>query len=123
MQITIYCPMADHPEYRMGQMETPGMVGPEWTGEVDITVTAYHKPTMVLEQLFRLFNRVEDGDGERLERMGYKLPSLSSGDVVTMEGKHYLCASAGWKVINDEELARIKANPQDAWMIMRELTR
>lgn len=41
---------------------------------------------MSLEEIFRFFNRVEFADGERLEEIGYDLPSLSVGDIVTIDG-------------------------------------
>lgn len=46
-----------------------------WEGEV---------PEMDMEGIFRYFNRVEAGDGIRLEQIGYKLPSLSVGDIITV---------------------------------------
>lgn len=134
MEITIYCPSAESVEYQIGQHDTPGMIGPEWTGDVDSALigvdydgeTPIIAPT-TLERLFRVFNRVDEHDGPRLEAMGYKLPSLSSGDVVTIEGKHWLCASMGWKELTPEQYADFKAqchaNPRDAWSIAFRLGR
>lgn len=118
MRITIYCPGAEDIEYQIGQRDTPGMIGPEWTGEVS---DEKGTPEQILEKLFRAFNRVDDVDCRRLASWGYKLPSLSSGDVVTLKGKHYLCASAGWKELTPEQYAEFKAqchdNPRDAWSL------
>lgn len=119
MRITIYCPMADHPEYRMGQLETPGMVGPEWTG--DIHGVRGESTMPLLERVFRLFNRVTDEDAERLHQLGYKLPSLSVGDIVTMKGANYLVMSVGFQKIDADTVQRIKDNPNDAWKIAYEL--
>lgn len=38
----------------------------------------------LLDRIFRYFNRVDEGDGERLENIRYRLPSLSVGDYVTL---------------------------------------
>lgn len=67
-----------------------------WTGAVQLATT---EPEDRLELIFRLFNRVDDSDCERLEKWGYKLPSLSTGDSVTMEGKTYRCESMGWQEV------------------------
>src|SRR3954451_19528413 len=122
MRITIYSAMADNPEYRIGQMhnadgtEAEGMVGPEWSGEISDTYSMGPSDE-ALERIFRHFNRVTDEDAERLQRMDYKLPSLSVGDIVTMEGTHYLVCGMGFKAVPEETVRRIKANPSDAWMI------
>jgi hypothetical protein len=117
MQITIYSAMADHPEYRIGQMETPGMVGPEWTGEYEGQTVNGTPAAGVLEAIFRHFNRVTDEDAKRLARMDYKLPSLSVGDIVSMEGTHYLVCGSGFKAVSQQVVNEIKRNPRDAWMI------
>lgn len=58
-----------------------------WVGEVE---------SADLEDIFREFNRVTEADCERLEEIGYALPSLSVGDTVEVEGKTWLCAGVGW---------------------------
>jgi hypothetical protein len=52
-----------------------------------------------LEEIFRFFNRVEEGDGERLAEIGFDLPSMSSGDVVTFldTGEQWICKPMGWE--------------------------
>jgi hypothetical protein len=54
----------------------------------------------VLEYVFRLFNRVQQEDVERLDALGYELPSLSTGDRVTLpDGSVWHCASIGWEQV------------------------
>jgi hypothetical protein len=120
MRITIYSAMADHPEYRIGQMDTPGMVGPEWSGDVNLNGQTSDS---VLEHIFRLFNRVSDEDASRLAKWDYKLPSLSVGDIVTMEGNHYLVCGMGFKKVGSETVRKIKDNPSEAWLIASKLGR
>lgn len=68
--------------------------GEEWSGEVEVPDT--HRRDQ-LEFLFRYFNRVEGDDDARLADIGYGLPSLSMGDVVTIDGERWTCAALGWK--------------------------
>jgi hypothetical protein len=119
MQITIYSAMADDVEYRIAQMEYTDTPGPEWSGDVDLTMDLGGMPNHAqpLEAIFRFFNRVTEDDGPRLESMGYFLPSLSVGDVVTMEGTHYLVCGSGFKAVSQQVVNEIKRNPRDAWMI------
>lgn len=54
-----------------------------WEGDVEISDEYQDAPGYeVCERLFRVFNRVDEGDGPRLEAMGYRLPSMSVGDLV-----------------------------------------
>lgn len=96
MQIEIYSKMADTPEYRI---ETGGRPA-TWQGELD--------DLRDLEDAFRYFNRVDEADCERLERIGYKLPSLSVGDIVTVDGNPHVVASMGFAPISADEVERIK---------------
>jgi hypothetical protein len=63
-----------------------------WEGDVDVPG---ENP---LEAIFRLFNRVDDGDHERMAAIGYTLPSLSVNDHVTIDGQRWRCAPAGWEL-------------------------
>jgi hypothetical protein len=85
-----------------------GEHGAQWEGEVFIENEDALSPEEINEQIFRLFNRVEDADGVRLERMGYRLPSLSVGDFVTWGGKTYSPGMIGWNCVtgNDNDAAR-----------------
>lgn len=68
--------------------------GRSWEGEIpDPTGEAKEWP---LEYAFRWFNRVDDGDGERMASVGYDLPSMSVGDVVTIDGKRWQCDVHGF---------------------------
>jgi len=58
-----------------------------------------NEPTVVLEDLFRYFNRVTDKDVERLEKIGFTGHSLSCSDVVKLDDTLYYCDSFGWKKI------------------------
>lgn len=54
-----------------------------WEGEVEISDEYKDAPWHeICERLFRLFNRVDEGDGPRLEALGYRMPSMSVGDLV-----------------------------------------
>lgn len=53
------------------------------------------------EALFRFFNRVDEGDNERLERIGYRLPSLSVGDLLHWGGKTHRVEGVGFDCITD----------------------
>lgn len=54
-----------------------------WQGDVEISGQYADAPGIeVCEHLFRIFNRVDETDRPRLEKMGYRLPSLSVGDLV-----------------------------------------
>lgn len=69
----------------------------------------------LLNKIFRNFNRVDQLDCDRLERIGYDLPSLSVGDNITfVEGDDYAVyrvESVGFK-----EIATINAL---AWRYFR----
>jgi hypothetical protein len=51
---------------------------------------------VVNERLFRLFNRVDDEDGPRLEAIGYRLPSLSVGDLLVWGAQTWRVAGSGF---------------------------
>lgn len=54
-----------------------------WEGSAEIPEDMdTSTPEAICEAIFRLFNRVDSSDGPRLEAWGYRLPSLSSGDVI-----------------------------------------
>jgi len=57
-----------------------------------------------LEQTFREFNVVEEGDSH----IARECRSLSVGDVVVAEGKTYLCAQIGWTEIPTEKIDALK---------------
>lgn len=65
-----------------------------WTGDAPVI---YLDDEQRLESIFRLFNRVDRGDAERLERMGYNLPSLSVGDVVEIGDRRWEVAGMGFE--------------------------
>lgn len=67
-----------------------------WEGEVALEKERIEDR---LEEVFRLFNRVHDADADRLEEWGYKLPSLSVGDIVRLEGRTFRVAPAGYEEI------------------------
>jgi hypothetical protein len=67
--------------------------GERWEGDVP-DAPAGVRP---LEHVFRYFNRVDASDEQRLEAIGYRLPSLSVGDVVELDGLRFRCAVLGWE--------------------------
>ena len=56
-----------------------------WEGEVWFTPDSA-EPDKTNGALFRLFNVVTEEDAERLESWGYRLPSLSAGDLIVWVG-------------------------------------
>jgi hypothetical protein len=73
--------------------------GGEWTGELD-GVRDGAPVGEVLEYVFRWFNAVDEGDRERMLAVGYDLPSLSVGDVVTFaDGTRWQCSPLGWELL------------------------
>lgn len=61
-----------------------------WEGDVDVA-----EP----DQAFRFFNRVDEADVKRLGELNYHLPSLSVGDLVTIDGKTWRCEASGWSEV------------------------
>lgn len=67
-----------------------------WTGEAAWT----DEPRKVedrLTSLFRMFNRVTEEDCDRLDDLGYELPSLSVGDQIEMDGATYEVKPIGFE--------------------------
>lgn len=79
-----------------------------WSGEVpDAELDGLQHIGNINEQLFRLFNRVDEADVKRLEEWGYHLPSLSVGDTIAYQGKRFLVADIGFTEMgpsHEEEL-------------------
>ena len=74
-----------------------------------------------LEDVFEAFNVVTKGDVIRLQSIGYELPSLSVGDIVTLDGVDNLCCPVGWKEIGPDEVESIKADPTNACRLARSI--
>lgn len=72
-----------------------------WHGDVDVEA---EKPEDINERIFRLFNRVSLEDNDRLEAMGYTLPSLSVGDVIIHSGEAWTVAPLGFAPTRDAVL-------------------
>lgn len=60
----------------------------EWNGDIEFDGD--------IEDLYRMFNRVTQADSDRLEALGYFMPSMSVGDIVTLGSTTYQCASVGF---------------------------
>lgn len=54
----------------------------------------------LLELVYRMFNRVTEEDTQRLHFIGYKGRSISTSDIVEVDGTKYYCDTTGWKEIN-----------------------
>lgn len=81
--------------------------GGEWSGEVPFSPN--QDSEALLEQIFRYFNRVDQEDCDRLESIGYTLPSLSVGDEVTL---HFnIIGDEVWKVANVGFVRQSDGNP------------
>jgi len=48
------------------------------------------------EDAFRFFNRVTEADADRLEAIGYRLPSMSVGDLLVIGSDTFQCMSVGF---------------------------
>lgn len=76
-----------------------------WEGEIEVELGQTDAAYLV--RLFRLFNRVTEQDVELLERMGYRLPSLSVGDLVHMNCATWRVEAVGWtRLTQNDEFAR-----------------
>lgn len=92
LMIHSHWPTEAEPDGRTWEGEIPD--GPTIEGvDAPYDVDAHAK----LEYVFRFFNRVDDGDHERMAAVGYYLPSLSMDDVVTLDGERWRCAALGWE--------------------------
>ena len=69
-----------------------------WEGTIRVPEGA--SASAILDIVFRLFNRVDDDDVQRLRYIGYNLPSLTAGDLVTFAGNTWRCASVGWEMLD-----------------------
>lgn len=88
--------------------------GTTWRGNVDDSYfLGCTTVDQTLERLWRLFNVVEHDDRPRLLSWGYKLPSLSVGDYVTVPNPGeedatvtFQAASVGFRPVSHEDLLR-----------------
>jgi len=72
----------------------------EWTGTIEQAgMDASEDRDVLLNQIFRTFNRVDIADGEFLKQIGYELPSLSSGDEITIGIQTYRVESTGFSEV------------------------
>jgi hypothetical protein len=90
MNVTIRSALATRRAYAEDDFTRP-MV---WTGDV---------PVMDLGHVFRFFNRVDEADADRLEALGYRLPSLSVDDLVTIGGTTWKVAPCGFEEVSPPE--------------------
>lgn len=81
---------------------------PTWRGNVNIELPddlpRNERVAYINEQIFRMFNRVDDEDAVMLETVGYDLPSLSVGDMIIWGGKGYEVASIGFRDLIERPL-------------------
>lgn len=76
--------------------------GQTWEGEVTWPEGVQEdNDQIVLECIFRYFNRVDEDDAERLNKLGFDMPSLSMGDEVGFNGKRWRCEAIGWSQIGE----------------------
>jgi predicted Fe-S protein YdhL (DUF1289 family) len=61
-----------------------------------------------LEIIFRQCNRV-DGN-EWISKCGFRARSLSCGDVVSIDDRHYICQGCGWQQLDRETAEWVVAN-------------
>ncbi len=92
--IEIYCPGAD----------TPERTGCLWSGSV---------PDPDPEAIFRYFNRNSHDDAARLREIGYRLPSLSFGDIISFSGtdRTLILCPLGWAPIDEPTVKSIINSP------------
>jgi hypothetical protein len=77
--------------------------GRGWEGEIPTDtfgtdVAQADSPTR-LEYVFRWFNRVDEGDHQRMASVGYLLPSLSVGDRVTLDANVWAIKPVGFEPV------------------------
>lgn len=77
-----------------------------WRG--DVPGVRDENPAVTNNKLFRFFNVVDEEDVDRLRDIGYKLPSLSTSDIIHWSGVTYRVAMIGFEQItgNPTELLR-----------------
>ena len=68
----------------------------------------------VLNRIFRALNRVDDGDHERMAAIGYLLPSLSVGDLVSFQGTTWRVDSVGFTKLTGERRGPITCSPHSS---------
>jgi hypothetical protein len=71
-----------------------------WRGDCEINADKQHRE--VNNEIFRMFNRVDEEDVAYLEKIGYDLPSLSIGDVIVYEEKAYIVKTTGFKEVKEQ---------------------
>lgn len=77
-----------------------------WTGEIDLaddeklSLRDIEKYGLA-EACFSYFNRVAKSDVDRLEEIGFELPSLSVGDVLEIDGRRFEVRPVGFHEITD----------------------
>lgn len=71
-----------------------GITDEKWEGEVPIEPNRH--PIFTNEELFRFFNRVDEDDTERLQALGYRLPSLSVGDTIVWNDRAWQVTDIGF---------------------------
>lgn len=90
-----------------------GNVSDKQLGLGPVIVTGGEKADAEInERIFRFFNRVDSLDEEKLEAVGYRLPSLSVGDIVTWGGKAFRVEGHGFSCITrngDEAVRHVEA--------------
>ena len=93
-------PMYDYPLAACSLCQARG----QW--DEGICVESGHQEStgeQICERIFRLLNRVDEGDHERMAALGYVLPSLSVGDFVSFGGTTYRCDSVGFTLLTGTE--------------------
>jgi hypothetical protein len=78
---------------------------PSWSGLVNFSSEDLGT---ILEETFRRFNRVSQEDVDYLDAIGYELPSLSVGDMVTVRTAReglltYIVCPAGYALLKRDE--------------------
>jgi hypothetical protein len=74
--------------------------GQTWTGEI---------PQSTNGEIFRLFNRVDVEDAERLSVWNYTLPSLSVGDTISYDGRTFAVEGVGFIEVTRYEHEQMQA--------------
>lgn len=83
----------------------------EWSGNVNVRMP---------DDAWRFFNRIDKADNQRLTELGYRLPSMSIGDLLTLDGTTHLCLPLGFCEAGVELVRRLKSDPRQAWLIALE---
>lgn len=70
-------------------------------GQLDEPIERGTMDSITNAAIFRFFNRVDEADSDRLAEIGFNLPSLSVGDLISWGARTWRVSGAGFECITD----------------------